>query len=95
MPNGSKQWLLNYIKPISKKRTSLTFGKYPEVSLAEARKKRVAARELLAKDIDPKEFNDDKHLSTAGDNDHYSNTLYGSPRVTADRYYRVTRKPLK
>jgi hypothetical protein len=61
MPNGSKQWLLDYIKPISKKRTSMTFGKYPEVSLAEARKKRVAARELLAKDIDPKEFKDDKH----------------------------------
>jgi integrase len=61
MPNGSKQWLLDYIKPISKKRTSMTFGKYPAVSLAEARKKRVAARELLAKDIDPKEFKDDKH----------------------------------
>jgi integrase len=61
MPNGSKQWLLDYIKPISKKRTSMTFGKYPEVSLAAARKKRVAARELLAKDIDPKEFKDDKH----------------------------------
>jgi integrase len=61
MPNGSKQWLLDYIKPISKKRTSMTFGKYPEISLAEARKKRVAARELLAKDIDPKEFKDDKH----------------------------------
>jgi integrase len=39
----------------------MTFGKYPAVSLAEARKKRVAARELLAKDIDPKEFKDDKH----------------------------------
>ena len=61
MPNGSKQWLLDYIKPINKKRTSMTFGKYPAVSLAEARKKRVAARELLAKDIDPKEFKDDKH----------------------------------
>jgi integrase len=61
MPNGSKQWLLDYIKPINKKRTSMTFGKYPAVSLAEARKKRVAARELLARDIAPKEFKDDKH----------------------------------
>jgi integrase len=60
-PNGTKSWLLDYFKPFTKKRTSLGLGAYPEVSLAEARKKRVAARELLAKDIDPKEFKDDKH----------------------------------
>tara|TARA_R110001583_G_scaffold105804_3_gene253838 strand:+ start:94 stop:1332 length:1239 start_codon:yes stop_codon:yes gene_type:complete len=60
-PNGTKSWLLDYFKPFTKKRTSLGLGAYPEISLAEARKKRVAARELLAKDIDPKEFKDDKH----------------------------------
>jgi hypothetical protein len=60
-PNGTKYWLLDYFKPFIKKRTSLGLGAYPEVSLAEARKKRVAARELLAKDIDPKEHKDDKH----------------------------------
>lgn len=59
--NGTKYWLLDYFKPFTKKRTSLGLGAYPEVSLAEARKKRVAARELLAKDIDPKEHKDDKH----------------------------------
>lgn len=61
MPNSSKQWLLDYIKPINKKRTSLSLGAYPEVSLAQARKKRTTAKELLAKDIDPKEFREDKH----------------------------------
>ncbi len=61
MPNGSKQWLLDYLKPYNKKRTSISLGAYPAVSLAEARKKRTSARELLAKDIDPKEFKDDKH----------------------------------
>jgi integrase len=59
--NGTKSWLLDYFKPFTKKRTSIGLGAYPEVSLAEARKKRVAARELLAKDIDPKEYKDDKH----------------------------------
>jgi integrase len=59
--NGTKSWLLDYFKPFTKKRTSIGLGAYPEVSLAEARKKRVAARELLAKDIDPKEHKDDKH----------------------------------
>tara|TARA_R110002060_G_scaffold78208_1_gene90992 strand:+ start:100 stop:1347 length:1248 start_codon:yes stop_codon:yes gene_type:complete len=61
MPNGSKQWLLDYFKPFTKKRTSLSLGAYPEVSIQEARKKRVASRELLAKDIDPKEYKDDQH----------------------------------
>jgi integrase len=61
MPNGSKQWLLDYFKPFTKKRTSLSLGAYPEVSILEARKKRVASRELLAKDIDPKEYKDDQH----------------------------------
>jgi integrase len=61
MPNGSKQWLLDYLKPYNKKRTSISLGSYPEVSLANARKKRVSAKELLAKDIDPKEYKDDKH----------------------------------
>lgn len=58
-PNGSKLWLFNYFKPYTKKRTSLSFGSYPAVSLAEARGKRNAARELIAKDIDPQEHRDE------------------------------------
>jgi len=59
-PNGSKLWLLDYHRPYTKKRTSLSFGSFPEVSLAEARDKRKRARELLAKDIDPKEHRDEQ-----------------------------------
>lgn len=59
-PNGFKTWIFDYYKPHSKKRTNIGFGTYPEVSLAQARKKRDAARELLAQDIDPKEFKEDK-----------------------------------
>ena len=54
-PNGSKLWLLDYKRPYTKKRTSLSFGSYPEISIAAARKKRTEAKELLAKDIDPQE----------------------------------------
>ncbi len=61
MPNGSKQWLLDYQRPITKKRTSLSLGSYPDVSLADARKRKLSARELLANDIDPKEHRDDQH----------------------------------
>jgi integrase len=57
-PTGTKKWLLKYYRPFTKKRTNLTFGVYPDISLAEARKLRAKAKELLAKDIDPKEHKD-------------------------------------
>jgi hypothetical protein len=58
-PNGSKLWIFNYLRSYTKKRTALSFGSYPTLSLAEARTKRNDARELLAKDIDPKEHRDE------------------------------------
>ncbi len=54
-PNGSKLWLLNYTHPIKRKRTNLSLGKYPDLSLANARKASQEARELLAQGIDPQE----------------------------------------
>ena len=50
---GSKFWLLNYSRPETKKRANLGLGTYPDVPLAEARKRREAARELLAQGVDP------------------------------------------
>ncbi|VAX00600.1 Phage integrase [hydrothermal vent metagenome] len=61
-PNGSKLWLFDYRRPYTKKRTCLSFGSYPDLSLAEARGKRKATRELLAKDIDPKEHREEVKL---------------------------------
>jgi len=58
-PNGTKSWLFDYHRPYTKKRTCLSFGSFPELSLAEARGKRKAARELLAQDIDPKEHREE------------------------------------
>lgn len=59
-PNGSKLWLLDYRRPYTKKRTSLSFGSYPDLTIAEARKKRTEARALLAKNIDPKEYREEQ-----------------------------------
>ena len=58
-PTGSKTWLLDYIKPFIKKRTTIGLGSYPAVTLAEARKRREAAKELLANNIDPKDHKDE------------------------------------
>jgi integrase len=52
MPNGTRFWRMAYRQPNGKK-NRLTFGKYPEVSLAEARDKRLAARKQLAQGVDP------------------------------------------
>ena len=62
-PNGSKLWLFNYFRPFTKKRANLSFGSYPDLSLSDARLKRQASRELLAKDIDPKTQKEKEHTS--------------------------------
>lgn len=49
----AKIWHFNYQKPISKKRTIVSFGAYPVVSLADARQKREEYKTLLAQNIDP------------------------------------------
>ena len=43
----------DYARPITKKRNSISFGTYPEISLLNARAKRTECRELLAQNIDP------------------------------------------
>lgn len=52
MPTGSKLWNLAY-RDLSRKQRKLSFGAYPAVSLADARKKRTEAKALLASGIDP------------------------------------------
>ncbi|MBN3193295.1 integrase domain-containing protein [Pectobacterium versatile] len=53
--NGKKVWQYRYFRPFTQKRAKLTFGPYPEITLADARQRRREARTLLTKDIDPYE----------------------------------------
>ena len=52
-PSGGKLWRFKY--RFEGKEKKLGFGRYPDVSLKEARKRRDLARETLAKGIDPAE----------------------------------------
>jgi len=52
-PNGSKYWRMKY--RFAGKEKKLSFGIYPDISLAEARTKRDEARKVLANDKDPGE----------------------------------------
>ncbi|KAA0964329.1 integrase domain-containing protein [Pseudomonas sp. ANT_H12B] len=56
--NGSKLWNFNYRHPVTKKRINMGLGTFPEVSLAQARKGSIAAREVLAQGLDPKDQRD-------------------------------------
>lgn len=58
MPNGSKLWLLDYKRPFTKVRTTLSIGQYPDISLAEARAEREKTKKLLTKHVDPKDHRD-------------------------------------
>ncbi|MDO6525370.1 integrase domain-containing protein [Motilimonas sp. 1_MG-2023] len=58
--SDSKRWVFRYQKPFTKQRTNLGLGSYPEVSLADARKKRNDFRKLLKQDIDPKEHKEEQ-----------------------------------
>lgn len=55
LPSGLKQWLLNYYRPTNGKRANFTLGRYPDLSLVQARKSALEARELIAQGIDPQE----------------------------------------
>ena len=50
-PNGSKLWQMRY--RFEGKQKTASIGKYPEVSLAEAREKRDQMRKQIANEIDP------------------------------------------
>lgn len=52
-PTGARNWIFNYYTPNENKRTNLNIGRYPDISLAQARAQREEYRALLAQGIDP------------------------------------------
>jgi integrase len=73
--SGKKDWIYRYKIPFSDKRNDISFGSYPTVSLADARVLRSNAKELLTKDIDPKNNREQIHREQKLAN---SNTLLHS-----------------
>lgn len=51
---GSKLWRFRYY--IDGKQKMISFGQYPEVSLGQARERRLDARKLVAQGVDPSEY---------------------------------------
>lgn len=55
---GSRIWRLKF-RQSSGKENRLTFGPYPEITLQEAREKRLEARRLMLQGVDPAKYRDD------------------------------------
>ncbi|MFT7681220.1 MAG: integrase [Moritella dasanensis] len=85
---GSKLWILKYSHPISKKRTNISFGKYPDVSIADARKRRADAKKLLANNIDPKAHKDETLQKSQED-------LENTFGVFADKWFELKKQSVK
>jgi integrase len=58
-PTGSKSWRFRY-RDFTGAELEITFGKYPEIGLQDARKKRFEARQLLELGKDPKQERKEK-----------------------------------
>ena len=87
-PSGAKLWILKYSQPYTKKRTNLSLGKYPQVSLAQARTKREELKILLAENIDPKTYRDQQEQNIK---DALENTF----GVYADKWYQLKKTQVK
>lgn len=84
-PKGSKYWRMKYRRPTDKKEDRLAFGVYPIISLADARKKRDEAKNLITQGIDPKaqqkiekaELNNELSFETVARRWHAANKKWG------------------
>ncbi len=79
MPNKSKLWRMDY--SVHGKRKTMALGKYPFVTLKDARAKRDEAKELIAEGVDPilykKQVNLDKAEIAANTFEVIANDWYG------------------
>jgi len=61
-PNGSKLWRLKY--RFAEKDRKLSFGRYPQVTLARARERQLEARRLIDGEVDPLEHKQQEKRAT-------------------------------
>ena len=93
LPTGVKSWRFNYIRPLTKKRTKVSLGTYPALSLAQARSIREEYRSLLAQGIDPQEHKEQEQKAAIA---HIENSLLSvANRWKAKKVQKVEAETLK
>lgn len=84
---GAKRWYFRYAVPSTKKRTKISLGTYPHLTLANARALRDQYLSLLANAIDPQTHNTDKANALKDATEH---TLQAVSRKWLDEKIRTT-----
>lgn len=84
---GKKNWYFRYAVPVSKKRTKMSLGTYPHLTLARARALRDEYLSLLANSIDPQVHNSDKANALKNATEH---TLQAVARKWLDEKVKTT-----
>ncbi|ENH7385643.1 TPA: integrase arm-type DNA-binding domain-containing protein, partial [Enterobacter hormaechei] len=84
---GAKRWYFRYAVPLTKKRTKISLGTYPHLTLANARALRDQYLSLLANGIDPQTHNTDKANALKDATEH---TLQAVARKWLDEKARTT-----
>ncbi|MCF6709879.1 MULTISPECIES: integrase arm-type DNA-binding domain-containing protein [Klebsiella/Raoultella group] len=72
---GKKNWYFRYAVPVSKKRTKMSLGTYPHLTLARARASRDEYLSLLANGIDPQVHNNNKANALKNATEHTLQTV--------------------
>lgn len=87
-PTGFKSWLFNYSHPITKKRSNIGIGTYPNMSLAQARDIRKDFLALIEQGIDPKTHREEEQQRKQ---DASSNTF----QAVATHWFDIKRTKIK
>jgi hypothetical protein len=74
-PNGSKLWRYRY--RFEGKQKLISLGKYPDVSLSDARLKRIESRRLLTEGVDPSAARKEERVREKAEME----SLFGKPSV--------------
>jgi integrase len=85
---GVKTWIFNYYSPITEKRSNLTLGNYPALSLVVARERASVLRQQVSDGIDPKRQQDKERRLEQ------TNSL-NTFKSVADEYFAIKRLSLK
>ncbi|SDL56743.1 Integrase [Maridesulfovibrio ferrireducens] len=68
LPSGTKTFVYRYRRPVTRKENNITYGQFPELSLADARCLHAHAKALLTKGVDPGEDRKIKKSEESEDN---------------------------
>lgn len=85
---GILTWLYNYYSPLSDKRTNLTLGDYPTISIDDAENKAREYKQLVKEGIDPKRHLEQKKREKL-------NSELDVFKVYAEKYFATKSKSLK